>query len=1466
MGTLGNLLTATGLTICLASAVMAQSSGNALPFEPVNGQIQFSPALQCIIFLSQNPNQLHIYDPVANSDRAVNLSAAPLGVSVAPDGVHAAVAQNNLVSYVDLQAGSVIGTYTTSENESNIVLSSSYAYLFPSYNGDLVSINLSTGQQSTQSYVYSSGGRLDPPGDAIYGTEDGISPNSIYKFDVSAGSISNGFPITVVPSWNWGTYSICSPVWFSPDGARIYDGCGTVFASSPNSAQGSYYVGSLTGMSQVQSLDTSATMNQVAAIPSASGSFGTTVPDDYVSLYDARYLQPLGQFYFTKFTVNANIYDAHGRSIFFNADGSKLFAVVEADATSGLLNDYAVQTIDLVNAAACNVTLASTSASAIGSGAPGSVGITAGTGCVYSAVSNAAWIQVTAGGYGSGNGTLQYIVRPNPDSQSRTGTVTIANATLTITQAAAPASAAVERLGFEVASADYSRTLGRLILASSSANELHIYDPATQADQIVALPKPVLSLSVSPGGLYAAVGHDGWVSYVNLQTASLSGVWPAETTVQGLVLSDSGYAYLFSEDDQAALLWLNMSSGAEANTNAFLLGNNARMHPSDAYFYTAGSPPSRWAIGSDGTPSVADSSLQANLCANFWITQDGTRLVNACAQVLRSSTDPASDFEADGSLSGAESIVWATHSTQQQSIAVIVNDNLQGQLQDTQIQIYGDASLALAGQTTLPEFSAGGSSYAGHGRYLFWNAAENGLVAVEQADSSAGLSPDYGVAQITEGSGNGCTISLASSSFHAADVGGPASVGVTAGEGCGWASQSNAAWVTITAGQFGFGDGSISFTLTPNGSGQARTGTVTIAGQTFTINEDSSPAGFQATPGAVSFGTQSLGAVSGPQTIRFSNPGIAPLALASVVISGPDASEFSIQSSTCGASLAAGQSCSTTVVFAPQGSGTRTASLVVTDTAADSPQTISFSGMGTGPLATSVPGELHQIAVGADGTVWGLNSAGEIFTYNTQTQTWTNAPGTLAQIAVGSSNAVWGLNQAGLIFRWDAAKQGWDWIPGALHQIAVGADGDVWGVNAQEQIYRFNAQTQGWTEIPGSLTQIAVGFDGAVWGVNANDSTYRYNVASGEFKQTPATFTSIAVGADGEAWGVNNLTVYHFDRLQQAWVSVQQGLAQISVGAGSNVWALDSSGAVYRYDADANQFTATGEAPLTRIAAGGNGALWGLDAEDGIHTYATEAQPSGTFHQVSGLLTQIAVGADNTVWGVGVANQIYTYNAAAQSWTVVPGALAQIAVGRGDSVWGINAGQQIFRHNAQSGGWDYIPGALVQIAVGANGDVWGINEGEQTYHFNSQTGGWTWIPGELRQIAVGDDGAVWGINDGNAVYRFNARMQMWSRVPGTLVQIAVGSSDSVWGVNSDGGAYHFNPQTQSWQYVPGVFLKEISVGYDGAVWGVTASGQVFELGTATGTWAQIQGSLDQVVVGADGAVWGIKAGGALYYR
>jgi Zn-dependent metalloprotease len=76
-----------------------------------------------------------------------------------------------------------------------------------------------------------------------------------------------------------------------------------------------------------------------------------------------------------------------------------------------------------------------TSASHPASGGTGSVSVTAGTGCSWSAVSNAAFISITGGASGTGNGTVSYSVASNTSTTSRTGTLTIAGRTFSVTQA-----------------------------------------------------------------------------------------------------------------------------------------------------------------------------------------------------------------------------------------------------------------------------------------------------------------------------------------------------------------------------------------------------------------------------------------------------------------------------------------------------------------------------------------------------------------------------------------------------------------------------------------------------------------------------------------------------------------------------------------------------------------------------------------------------------------------------------------------------------------------------------------------------------------------------------------------------------------------------------------------------------------------------------------------------------------------
>jgi BACON domain-containing protein len=82
----------------------------------------------------------------------------------------------------------------------------------------------------------------------------------------------------------------------------------------------------------------------------------------------------------------------------------------------------------------CSFSISPTTQTIAPAGGTSSVSVTAGTGCAWTAVSNAAWISITAGGSGTGNGTVNYSVTADVTGSNRTGTLTVAGRTLTVSQ------------------------------------------------------------------------------------------------------------------------------------------------------------------------------------------------------------------------------------------------------------------------------------------------------------------------------------------------------------------------------------------------------------------------------------------------------------------------------------------------------------------------------------------------------------------------------------------------------------------------------------------------------------------------------------------------------------------------------------------------------------------------------------------------------------------------------------------------------------------------------------------------------------------------------------------------------------------------------------------------------------------------------------------------------------------------
>jgi len=134
-----------------------------------------------------------------------------------------------------------------------------------------------------------------------------------------------------------------------------------------------------------------------------------------------------------------------------------------------------------------------------------------------------------------------------------------------------------------------------------------------------------------------------------------------------------------------------------------------------------------------------------------------------------------------------------------------------------------------------------------------WTAASNASwITISSGESGSGNGTvTYSVGENTGSSRTG-TITIANKTFTVIQSGlysisplsrshGPnaetGSVSVTAYQSANWVASSGSAWITITSGSSGTGDGTVNYSVSANPDTSNRTGTITIAGLTFTVTQ-----------------------------------------------------------------------------------------------------------------------------------------------------------------------------------------------------------------------------------------------------------------------------------------------------------------------------------------------------------------------------------------------------------------------------------------------------------------------------------------------------------------------------------------------------------------------------------------------------------------------------------------------------
>ena len=313
---------------------------------------------------------------------------------------------------------------------------------------------------------------------------------------------------------------------------------------------------------------------------------------------------------------------------------------------------------------------------------------------------------------------------------------------------------AIAALPHEVVAASYSAALDRLVMVDGNPTALYVYDPATGQESSVSLPLAPQCLSLSPDGTHALVGHDAWISYVDLASATVEKKIPVSVNVGSCVLGGNGWAYLFPTNYDQSLSSVELATGVEKPSTLIYDGSVGVLGADGVTMYavTVGLSPAqiyRWDLSSGaaaykwGSPYWGNYSMSAPL----WLSADGARVFTGSGTAFRTSSVQAQDLVYGGTLSGVSQVKWLDASATEVAAipAPTPYSYPPNPTADTTVELFNTDYLGHTDRIALPMWIAGSNAFVAHGRFVFHRSGGSGRLVIVQADGSSGLLHDTAV-------------------------------------------------------------------------------------------------------------------------------------------------------------------------------------------------------------------------------------------------------------------------------------------------------------------------------------------------------------------------------------------------------------------------------------------------------------------------------------------------------------------------------------------------------------------------------------------------------------------------------------------------------------------------------------------------------------------------------------------------
>jgi all-beta uncharacterized protein/BACON domain-containing protein len=433
--------------------------------------------------------------------------------------------------------------------------------------------------------------------------------------------------------------------------------------------------------------------------------------------------------------------------------------------------------------AACQFTVSPDEQSLPASGGSGSLNVTALSGCTWNAIASEPWISIDSGASGSGTGVVRFSVSQNTQS-ARSGTVTVADQAGTIEQAGQPQSLCTFTLS----------SPGTLVPATGAAG--------------------TVTLQTNNGCAWTASSTVSWAGITNGNSGNASGV------ISFAVSANTGAARTGTLRIAGQTFTISQAAAASC---AFTIA------PTSQSVAAGGGPGSPVSVTTNaGCTWSAESQVP-------WIT-----ITSGASGTGPGTAQFSVNANSGASRTGSLTIAGHTFTVTQDAAATPCSYSINPTTQ----------SIAAAGGAGTPVAITTSTGCT-------WTASSNASwLTITSAASGTGPATLQFTIASNSGAARTGTLTIAGQTFTVTQTAAPVckfelnpssktvnedarsdDVDVKTGGGCTWTATSNVAWIQITSGSSGTGNGKVRYHVDRNQSSNSRTGTLTIAGLTFTLTQ-----------------------------------------------------------------------------------------------------------------------------------------------------------------------------------------------------------------------------------------------------------------------------------------------------------------------------------------------------------------------------------------------------------------------------------------------------------------------------------------------------------------------------------------------------------------------------------------------------------------------------------------------------